>query len=75
MLAEIVVDRYAAAGQSQSDYGALASVALDIPMGIGTGLVLDARYAFGLKDQANGSDVVTVRNLAGFVGLRFGFSK
>ena len=65
---------YAAASQSTSDYGATVAVGLDIPMGLVTGLVIDGRYNYGLKNQVTTGSSIKFSDMQGFVGLRFGMN-
>lgn len=62
---------YAAANQTTSDYGLVASIGIDIPIGLMTGLVVDARYEHGLKNNFPSGDV-KFRDFTGIVGVRFG---
>ncbi len=61
-----------------SQYGAVASLGFDIPMGGSTGLVIDGRYALTLSetlvDTTTGNSWKPT-DIQAFVGLRFGASK
>ncbi|MBI3544954.1 MAG: outer membrane beta-barrel protein [Deltaproteobacteria bacterium] len=65
---------YSEAAQSKSDVGLVASIRLDVPLGIMTGFVLDGRYEYGLKNNSTSGDA-KFRDMTGIVGIRFGWMK
>ncbi|MBI3558651.1 MAG: PorT family protein [Deltaproteobacteria bacterium] len=64
---------YADAGQTKSDVGLSLAVGLDIPMGMMTGLVIDGRYNYGLKNQST-TGTAKFSDMQGIIGLRFGMN-
>jgi hypothetical protein len=60
-----------------SEYGGLASVAVDLPLGASTGLVIDGRYSLALSEVSENTTGYTwkPKDIQAFVGLRFGGSK
>ena len=62
-----------------SSYGALASLAFDIPLGASAGLVIDGRYALGLADVSLDSSVNGYSwkpsDIQAYVGIRLGGSR
>jgi hypothetical protein len=58
---------------SSSDYGALGSLGIYIPVGASTRFIIDGRYIYGLKDQNQGAGETKSRDVQVLAGLRFGF--
>lgn len=63
-----------------TEFGAVASLGFDIPMGASTGLVIDGRYTMALAEALNDATVAggnswKPSDIQAFVGLRFGASK
>lgn len=58
---------------SDSDYGALGSLGIYMPIGAMTKFIIDGRYIYGLKDQNPGFGETKSRDIQILAGLRFGF--
>ncbi|RZA03738.1 MAG: hypothetical protein EOP11_15915 [Proteobacteria bacterium] len=66
-----VGDAYAGNNVNKTNYGALGSLGIYIPVGATTKFVIDGRYGYGLK-TIGGSDIKT-RDIQILAGLRFAF--
>lgn len=67
---------FTAASTKKSDYGALGSAQLRLPLGGSTALLLDGRYEYGLANvDTSGYGNQKYRTVQGMAGLCFGMGK
>jgi hypothetical protein len=57
---------------SKSDYGAVGSVRLHLPVGALTTFIVDGRYLYGIPDLDKTGAKFKTRQIQAFAGLRFG---
>ncbi|MBI3535367.1 MAG: PorT family protein [Deltaproteobacteria bacterium] len=66
---------YSAASLSQTDFGLMGALGFNFKVGPTVALVLEGRYAYGLKDIDTSATTSKSTNIIGMVGLRFGGTK
>jgi hypothetical protein len=68
-----VGDAYAGNNVNKTNYGAMGSLGIYIPVGATTKFIIDGRYGYGLKDISDGPFNIKTRDIQILAGLRFGF--
>ncbi|RZA03489.1 MAG: hypothetical protein EOP11_16050 [Proteobacteria bacterium] len=68
-----VGDAYNGSDVNKTNYGAMGSLGIYIPVGATTKFVIDGRYGYGLKDISDGPFDIKTRDIQILAGLRFGF--